>query len=358
MKLSKLIPSGGLPTAFMNQAYIQWAQQDFVNTQRELGYDDGLFDIFRDTSKIASQNNVAVNTLDGGDADGVSYLLRNETPQTINIDDFEDGDILGWSGDTGSFSADNTDPISGDYSIKSEVNDDAVVAESPSVTESSAPIWVSLRIGSKLNEINDGVEITVLYSSSMELGSLRFIDDGNIEWTGGDGQNTLVTDFWEAGQVYQVKFVPDYNEYTVDVYLNGTQIGSGLTPSRELSGVTYLELLNDTNTGGGSRSVWFDNIAISNGEAATGNLLSTTKDLGFTPTTAVVSDEVDLNNGSLDYTIEDGNSNTVNISRSELDTEVDISSLTSSVISIQANLSSSNGENTPELYSYAAYFQE
>jgi len=78
-----------------------------------------------------------------------------------------------------------------------------------------------------------------------------------------------------------------------------------------------------------------------------------TKDLGFVPVEVTLNDDVIGDDSAVSYTIEDGNGNTVNVSRSDVDTIVDCSNFTSSTITVTANIT----DLQTDLLEWGAYFQ-
>jgi len=57
-----------------NDLVAQLARNDFADNLSEMAYDGGIFDIFKDESRIASKTNVNVKTLDSGNSNGVVEL--------------------------------------------------------------------------------------------------------------------------------------------------------------------------------------------------------------------------------------------------------------------------------------------
>jgi len=58
-----------------NRLLMRQAEDDYLNSRTALGYKGGAYDIFADTTKIASQTDVTVSTLDGGDPQGKVELV-------------------------------------------------------------------------------------------------------------------------------------------------------------------------------------------------------------------------------------------------------------------------------------------
>jgi len=90
-----------------------------------------------------------------------------------------------------------------------------------------------------------------------------------------------------------------------------------------------------------------------------GNVEHVQQDLSFTPSTAVLSDDLRQlpTNTDVYYEIEDSNGNAVTVNRSDVDSEVNTSSLTSGTVQVTAYLERPDtGTASPELDSWAVYF--
>lgn len=81
-------------------------------------------------------------------------------------------------------------------------------------------------------------------------------------------------------------------------------------------------------------------------------------DLGFVPSNVVVNHDIDLpSGGGVNYTIEDNDGNIVSIPLSDVDTVVDLSSITNSTVSVTVIMSRPTTEDdSPEVDGWAAYF--
>lgn len=78
--------------------------------------------------------------------------------------------------------------------------------------------------------------------------------------------------------------------------------------------------------------------------------------LSFVPNRVVIADEVSLTNGSISYSLSDGDGNTETINRGSVDTEVDISHFTNSQITVEVNLSRIDSSSNAEIESFGVYF--
>ena len=88
-ELVNMAGSGGMTEAeraTMNDILIDTAENSYHNNLTAINYDGGMYDIFADESKISSKNNIAVNTLDGGDNIGKIALHQ----ATITPDNSQD----------------------------------------------------------------------------------------------------------------------------------------------------------------------------------------------------------------------------------------------------------------------------
>ena len=92
-----------------------------------------------------------------------------------------------------------------------------------------------------------------------------------------------------------------------------------------------------------------------------GNIQNDFQDIGFVPSTAVVSDDLRQLPTDTDvyYQIEDSNGNVVTVNRSDVHSEVDSSSLTGGTVQVTAYLERPDtGTDSPELDSWAVYFND
>jgi len=97
------------------------------------------------------------------------------------------------------------------------------------------------------------------------------------------------------------------------------------------------------------------------GATTSGNVQHTQQDVGFVPNTAVVSDDLRQLPTDTDvyYEIADDAGNTVTIQRSDIDGEVDLSALNSSVVSTTAYLERPGTDTpSPQLNAWALYLNE
>jgi len=62
-----------------NNLLMRQAEYDYLNSRAALGYKGGAYDIFADSAKIASQSQVTVSTLAGGDPVGKVELVESIT---------------------------------------------------------------------------------------------------------------------------------------------------------------------------------------------------------------------------------------------------------------------------------------
>ncbi len=444
-RLSQLI-QGGLPKAFMNQAYMQWAKQDFVNNMNELNYDDGFFDIFRDLSKIASQSNVTVSTLDGGDADGKVELTSELTGNTnsrasdsnsesatakrgleinpnVDLDGIQVSLSTNTSGTATVYLHDNTGTIltstglsssstklyysmtSGNtYYITVDNNGSSYTSGfylnlSSTGNTTSRPddnsTYDSIQDnGLKVTANSDLAGFRVTISSNMTgPNTLKLMDSGGTLLESKDvsskspGDTVDMLYSLNASTDYIITITHDTESGTYDsasypytgadfdivagIYNESTTISYKAYNIKDITGIerstigypfsgTDLDITAGTDDGGSSS---ISNAAYNINDLQgvvfqTGNIESVTKDFGSVPSTIILSNEINLNSGTIEYTVSDNDANSITVTQSEIDTEVDLSSFTSSIISIQANLTQQSGGQYPVMFSYAAYFQE
>lgn len=140
----------------------------------------------------------------------------------------------------------------------------------------------------------------------------------------------------------------DYENGLYDVLANTNKIASSTD-------------LNTSNTGLESNGNGYVVVQDDSGTyRSSATFTSSTKDLGFTPTTAVVGQEASLPDSTdIQYTLKDTNGNTQTVTQSDVDSELDIADFSGSSVKVTIVLSADTGTNaTPQLDSYAVYFND
>lgn len=176
------------------------------------------------------------------------------------IDDFEDGDVSEWSGDTGNFSAVSSGALSGTYSGElTSTNSNPEVSTSFSTT--SDPVvrfLVEIDNKSGSESFFDGVLFRIGgtdYPSS--LAEVRFADDGDIRLNNDDSPVT-----WSTNTTYDVEFRLDFDSEIVELYIDDSQVNSepfiesndeygtvAITNERDDTGDTTNALVDDIEIG-------------------------------------------------------------------------------------------------------------
>ncbi len=137
------------------------------------------------------------------------------------IDDFEDGDIQGWTGDTDAFSADPNNPISGSYS--GEVDSKNYGAAIAVKYDLGSTYTDDLAFRHRADADTSYKQFRVQDSSGNLMGFVNFWHSGDIEWYNGsdyvpvgsyekDVTDTLILDF-------------DFSSNTVDISIDGENKG-------------------------------------------------------------------------------------------------------------------------------------
>lgn len=181
---------------------------------------------------------------------------------------------------------------------------------------------------------------TASYETSLSIGEDSFIqdvvvsNDGTVLIIGGDSPDQMVA--YDLSTPYEV----DSGSYDTN-YENFSTTVNAITLSNAENQIFCMQGSN------------LDEVLVDVEEKSGTGSLSTDTTVGFTPTTAVLEDTTE---GELvvDYTLEDGNGNTVAISDSDVGSEVDTSALSSGSITLTASLDSA-GSN--RLRDFAIYYE-
>jgi len=180
------------------------------------------------------------------------------------IDDFEDNDITvlandwsGWSGDTGSFSAQQATTISGSYSGELSSSGEYVAVNTTRSSDTTSILEIATDVGSDTGDSGDSVQIVIQTVSGDFLLSLSFVDNGALEESF-SGQTILSS--WDVGSDYVFRVEPDFDNDEAEIIVNGTNQGT-FPFNSTASGWGSIELRNDTGSSGASRSAFIDDVA-------------------------------------------------------------------------------------------------
>ena len=193
-----------------------------------------------------------------GTYDTFAELETTETSFETETYDFEDGTIDGWSGDTDSFEASDTDPISGTYSgvLTSSENDDNIVEFED--LQTSTQHKVDLRVDDTTT--SDSVVRYILYDGVEAIGVVEFNDASNEIIYEGDQDHVLEEDF-DTGKVYSFEFNFDTEDQTTEVLMNNDVKGTfdyAMSGASELNNVDFRNQFDDDEVG--ERDAVIDNL--------------------------------------------------------------------------------------------------
>jgi len=183
------------------------------------------------------------------------------------IDDFEDGDVDGWDGDTGFFSASTSVPagMGGAYVGALDSDPDAT-ANFTSVSKTFDNTTDQLAFSIHVDEDPDGgrSEAYTLQGRSEANGlfiRVKLMGSGDIDASnGGTGEDTGLD--WIGGQTYDVRINFDYDNNQYDLYVDGQLVVSGWQFSAyepTASSLSGIKLMNDP-ADSGPKTVKVDDI--------------------------------------------------------------------------------------------------
>jgi uncharacterized phage protein gp47/JayE len=200
-----------------------------------------------------------VEDLDLAVQNEILYLNEEE------IDNFENNDITilnrnwnGWSGDTGSFSAQSGTALTGTYSGElSSSNSSVSVTATKDSGSTTRSFEAQVRLDSQTGDSSDAVTLS-FESSGTALGAVEFRGDGNVVFSG--NSDTTVTT-WTAGTTYTVTLQWNFDTDTVEITVNGAT-STGLDLSNSVSNWTDLSLSNDTTSSTNTVNAYIDEVDI------------------------------------------------------------------------------------------------
>lgn len=212
-------------------------------------------------------NKIIQATLNADDdivnVDSIDFSIENESIyfNVETIDDFESGDILlnnrnwsAWSGDTGSFNAQQGTVVSGSYSaeLNSAASNVAVTTSRTSATDDA--LTISVQIDNQTGNIADYVNF-IIYDGVTTIGGVRFRGNGDVRWTGD------ATDFatWTAGSTHTFTVQFDFDNDQVDIEFDGTET-TDMAFAATASEWDTLDIRNDTTTSASTVNAYIDDI--------------------------------------------------------------------------------------------------
>lgn len=182
-------------------------------------------------------------------------------------DDFEDGDITGWGGDTANLTASSSDAIQGVYSGVYTKSNAANTVTSPSIGSSTENVGMKINIPTDVGDTGDQVAIYIYDSGGTRLGILKFLDGSNdIHWHNGVDK-VVEQNYWAPGTTYELEIVLDFANNDAEIHINGNRLAT-YSLENAASSWDYIDIQNDTNTSGATRSFIFDNWPIATSGSA------------------------------------------------------------------------------------------
>jgi hypothetical protein len=207
--------------------------------------------------------------LDNVVVDGDSVLLKTG----VTVDGFEDGDTNietadwnGWNGDTGSFTAESTSALEGDFAGKliSNGQDTSVTASRSSETEKR--ISFDLRPTSHTSDSFDNRAVRFFDSSGTFVGNIK-LDEGSDDITWGPTGDVLVSS-WQADRTYEFEIAPDFSTNEATIYVDGESKGTfGL--ANDVEGIQDVSLTIDTSFSGETSALFIDDLKTITGPSGT-----------------------------------------------------------------------------------------
>jgi hypothetical protein len=169
------------------------------------------------------------------------------------LERFEDGDASDWT----NLTALNNSTLSGNWLGEVASSNALVLAESPSFTTTDSPVYFELYITADTNTSPDNVLVRGLDATDANIFEVEHEDDTNNVLLNG-----TVVGSWSAQTVYTYALRFDYTAETITIEQNGTQLDSGIAFDTAGAGeFDNIEIRNQTDGSGSSRSAYFDDLA-------------------------------------------------------------------------------------------------
>lgn len=177
------------------------------------------------------------------------------------VDGFEDGDIAisaadwsGWTGDTASFSAQQSTVLAGSRSGELEAVDANVSAIAARDSATTSALTLSVQANA-LAGPNDFFGVLVRDGSGTRLFYIVFNDAGSIDVLGG----STIRSSWSTDTAYTIEFDFDFASNEADISINGTVEGT-FAFENAASDWTDVEVRNATTNNSTTRSVVVDDV--------------------------------------------------------------------------------------------------
>jgi len=149
---------------------------------------------------------------------GLFTVVMVSGASALLVDDFEDGNVQGWTGDTSKFSANSNNPIEGNFDGELTSQGEANRVEK-SVAVTSKDFYFKQVPGAA----TDQQGVTLESSSGSRIGIFRFRDNNDIAFFNGQFQKAGT---FTSGELYIFEFEMDYSNNQLTMFINGTNSGT------------------------------------------------------------------------------------------------------------------------------------
>lgn len=189
------------------------------------------------------------------------------------IDDFEDGDVQGWTGDTGVFTAQTGTVLSGSYSAELSIDtaNNFFNAVNRTYSATTGKFEIEFQGDQFGSDDFDGPRFRLYDDGGTKIVEVRFLGDGNVyAEDGGTLTNTGYS--WTAGTTYSITVSPDFSTDSFNLVINGTTAASGYSLSNAASNHAEVQLGIFANNVSGTFYSYWDDVAAVLPPAAPSNL--------------------------------------------------------------------------------------
>lgn len=194
----------------------------------------------------------------------IKVINPDSIPTTI-IDNFEDGDIItldsnwdGWKGNTGDIKIQESKVLEGSKTAKFKVTDigHQIQTEATTATKDNVVFWILADGDTGGASDGNGWYIRFNRNVGTFIGGIEFVDSsGNVNWNG-----TEVMNSWETNKLYKIRFEWNWSSDSVDIIINGSNLGS-YNFKNSVDSLVEIEHRNNTYLNG-TRSTYIDNIGL------------------------------------------------------------------------------------------------
>lgn len=330
---------------------------DFAVDIAELNYAESLdadsrdqifVDPFVDSTRISSTNGVVVTTGQKGYATISDNLITD-------IEDVESGSTrLDWESNSG-LSINSNSEMYGEYSLEGQGGS----VDADRTFEEGLKSGDSFKISVKLQELPDyqHFQIALRDSAGESLFTLR--GNSNYDLESSYSGNIIVSDAFSLNETIDFEFVPDLENETYDVYIDGTLEASDVPIQNSSWTPEKLDWLS-IGSASGSQSFYIDEFTTNgkfgggttNSDTIQGTLTSISINKGFTPSAIQLDADIETDNDtSVSARLYDGNGNEVNISESEFGEQIDVP-FSDSSFNAELELTTSNTSKKPNVNDY------